>query len=69
MARVNLTLTATPRPAFDALLDCAHEIAETHGEDAAVAWAQAVLSRDFDLFVKLSAGRAKPRLRVIQGGR
>jgi hypothetical protein len=69
VATLDITLTAKPRPAYYALLDCGREIALTHGEDAAVEWAQHVLSRDFDLFVRVSTEKPKPKLRLIQGGR
>lgn len=68
MAAITFNLSFERRPAFYALLDCAKEIAETHGEEAAAAWAQGVLDADFDLFVRLRTDR-RPTLRLIQGGR
>lgn len=67
MAIVNLTVTMNARPAYYALLDCAREIALTHGEDAAVEWAQAALGRDVGMFIKTGMDR-RPALRLIQGG-
>ena len=68
MASLDLILTSTFRPAYHALLDCGHAIAATHGEDAAVEWAQRVLSADFDLFVKTEVERPRPVLRLVRGG-
>ena len=69
MAEVNCTLSFEMRPSYWALLDTAHEITATHGEDAAIAWAHRTLERDFDLFVETKTEIAKPKLRVIEGGR
>lgn len=68
MATITLDLNAKARPAYYALLDVGREIALTHGEDAAIEWAQRVMSRDFDLFVRVSTERHSPQLRVINGG-
>lgn len=69
MAELVCTLNFEMRPAYWAMIDTAHEITATHGEDAAIAWAHRTLERDFDLFVKTSTEPAKPKLRVIEGGR
>lgn len=69
MAQIDLVLTTEARPAYWALLDCARAIAATHGEDAAVKWAQEALEGDFDLFVRVGAKSLKPQFRLIEGGR
>jgi hypothetical protein len=68
MARVVMTLRVEYRPAFDALLACAHEIRATHGDECAAAWASAALEADFDLFCRIVSD-TRPVLRLIQGGR
>jgi len=69
MATVGITLSVRFRSAYFALIDCAHEIATTHGEDAALKWAERTLSENFDLFIKLESEAARPKLRLIEGGR
>jgi hypothetical protein len=68
MAQAMLTLKFERRPALDALIACAREIAETHGEDRAMAWAAAQVDADLDLFVRVVTER-RPVLRLINGGR
>lgn len=68
MARCNLTLSAKFRPAFDALVDVAICIAETHGADTAEEWLERVMSDDVALFVRLSV-ESRPQLHVIAGGK
>lgn len=68
MAQTVLTLKCECRPALDALITCAQEIAETHGEDRAMAWAAAQVDADLDLFVRVVTER-RPVLRLINGGR
>ncbi|WP_347271813.1 hypothetical protein [Rhizorhabdus histidinilytica] len=68
MAQTVLTLKCECRPALDALIACAREIAETHGEDRAMAWASAALEADFDLFWRVVSD-TRPALRLVQGGR
>lgn len=68
MAHLNLILTATPKPAFYALLDVAQAIAECDGVEAAEAWTMRALGVDFDLFYSMRADD-RPKLRLIEGGR
>jgi hypothetical protein len=68
MAQAMLTLKFEGRPSLDALIACAREIAETHGEDRAMAWASAALEADFDLFWRVVSD-TRPALRLVQGGR
>lgn len=68
MAIVNFTLSFSFTPAYEALLQCAYEIAEQEGEERALEWAQRVMSADIDLFCRTEV-RRRPHLRLIQGGR
>ncbi|WP_164546052.1 hypothetical protein [Sphingobium yanoikuyae] len=68
VANIDFTLSAEARPAFDALLEVGQAIAATHGEDVAIEWAQGVMSRDVDLFIKTVVKPKRPILKVIAGG-
>ena len=68
MAQMCLTIAAHARPAYYDLLNAAQAISLTHGEDAAIEWAQRVLSRDLDFFISMNAD-SRPELRLITGGK
>jgi hypothetical protein len=68
MARLCLTISAHATPAYYELLNAAQAIALSHGEEVAIAWAQAVLSRDMDFFISMKSD-SRPELRVIEGGK
>ena len=69
MALSTLILSTELRPAYHALIACAKEVADTHGEEVAAEWAQKVLSQDFDLFVRMSVEKPRATLQLIAGGR
>lgn len=68
MAEVTGQLTIIFKPAFHALVECAHAIAIEHGDDAASEWAKKVLEADWGLFCSTQIEH-RPQLRLIKGGR
>jgi hypothetical protein len=61
-------LIVTFKPAFHALVECAHAIALEHGDDAASEWAKKALEADWGLFCSTRI-ESRPQLRLIKGGR
>lgn len=62
-----LSLSFTYTGAFYALRDCTCVVAERHGEEFALEWANRVLDADIELFVRIEID-SRPRLRLVHGG-